>query len=84
MISTWSMARTRAMMSSSWSSLSTKGSPPLMSTSRTSVARSMYLIALSICSRATMSSVPPTRRRRVQWRQYMLHISVTTKSTRSG
>ena len=31
-----------------------------------------------------MLSCPPTRRRRVQWRQYMLHWSVTTKSTRSG
>ncbi len=84
MISTWSMARTRAMISSSCSSASTSGSPPLMSTSRTSVARSMYLMALSISAWATMSSLPPTSRRRVQWRQYMLHISVTTKRTRSG
>ncbi len=44
----------------------------------------MYLMALSISPCLTMASVPPTRRRRVQWRQYMLHISVTTKSTRSG
>ena len=84
MISTWSMARTRSRMLSSCSSESTSGSPPLISTSRTSVARSMYSMALSISVLATMSSVPPTRRRRVQWRQYMLHISVTTKSTRSG
>ncbi len=41
MISTWSMARTRSMMASSCSSLSTSGSPPLMSTSRTSLLRSM-------------------------------------------
>ena len=58
MISTWSMALTRLMMLSSWSSLSTSGSPPLMSTSRTSVARSMYLMALSISSFGTDALVP--------------------------
>ena len=58
-ISTWSMARTRARISSSFSSDRTSGSPPLISTSRTSGERSMYLMALSISALATMSSVPP-------------------------
>ena len=53
----------------------TSGSPPLIITSRTSGERSMYLMALSISVWADESSVPPTRRRRVQWRQYIEHMS---------
>jgi hypothetical protein len=78
------MARIFFMMLSSISSVSTSGSPPEISTSRTSGVRRMYSMALSMLAEDMWTSSKPTRRRRVQWRQFMEQMLVTSSSTRSG
>ena len=84
MISRWGISRRRLMMLSSFASERVRGSPPEMMTSRMTGVFRMYSMAFSMFSSFIAASSSPTRRRRVQWRQFIEQMCVTRRRARSG